>query len=98
MNDFEPGDTIVLDGADAEVIKTHSVGDIDYLRAHVDDAGVKTVCIDDVEIETECDRIGSLAPETADRLYPDHGVVSAERYDLRSRALRPQIAHEQAGC
>lgn len=36
MNDFEPGDTIVLDGADAEVIKTHSVGEIDCLRAYVE--------------------------------------------------------------
>jgi len=33
MNDLEPGDAILLNNQPAEVIKTYSVGDLDYLRA-----------------------------------------------------------------
>jgi len=50
MQDLAPGDTILLDDP-AEVIKTYSVGNLDYLRAYVEDVGVKTVCIADVDIE-----------------------------------------------
>ena len=95
MNDFEPGDAILLNRTPAEVIKTYSVGDLDYLRAYVEDAGVKTVCIDDVEIEPKRERSGELSPAAAEQLHPDHEAVSAERFDLRSQALRLQIAHEQ---
>ena len=95
MKDFEPGDTILLNGTTAEVIKTYSVGDLNYLRAYVEDAGVKTVCIDDVEVDQKRDQIGELGPTTADQLHPDHEAVSAEWFDLRSQALQLQIAHEQ---
>lgn len=95
MNEFEPGDEILLNGSTAEVIKTYSVGDLDYLRAYVQNAGVKTVCIDDVEVEPTHDQLGELTPATADQLHPDHDSVSAEWFDLRSQALQLQIAHEQ---
>ncbi|TKX52398.1 hypothetical protein EXE42_16360, partial [Halorubrum sp. SP3] len=62
MNSFNPGDSIRLNGTSAEVIKTYSVGDIEYLRAYVEDAGVKTVCIDDVRIESKPDQLGELEP------------------------------------
>jgi len=95
MNDLKPGDTILLNGNPAEVIKTYSVGDLQYLRAYVEDVGVKTVCIDDVEIEREQDQLCALDPATATQLHPDHESVSAEWFDLRSQALQLQIAHEQ---
>jgi len=92
---FQPGDQILFNGTPAEVIKTYSVGDLDYLRAYVEDAGVKTVCVDDVEIEAKPNQIGALDPANADRLHPDHEAVSAEWFDLRSQAHRLKIAHEQ---
>ncbi|WP_254526159.1 helicase-related protein [Natrinema caseinilyticum] len=95
MNDFEPGDAILLNGQPAEVIKTYSVGDLDYLRAYVENVGVKTVCIDDVNIEPKREQLGALDTTTAGQLHPDHDAVSAEWFDLRSQALQLQIAHEQ---
>ncbi len=95
MTDFDPGDTILLNGNSAEVIKTYSVGDLDYLRAYITETGVKTVCIDDVEIEPKRDQLGELTPSSAGQIHPDHEMVSAEWFDLRSRALQLQIAHEQ---
>ncbi|GGN94938.1 helicase-related protein [Haloarcula pellucida] len=95
MADLEPGDTILLNEQPAEVIKTYSVGDLDYLRAYVEDVGVKTVCIGDVSIEPKREQLGTLDTATAGQLHPDHGAVSAEWFDLRSQALQLQIAHEQ---
>ncbi|MDT3436705.1 SNF2-related protein, partial [Haloarcula sp. 1CSR25-25] len=93
--DLASGDSIFLNGTAAEVIKTYSVGDLDYLRAYVEDAGVKTVCIDDVEVEPKRDQLGELRSASAEQLHPDHEAVSAEWFDLRSQALQLQIAHEQ---
>ena len=87
MTDFEPGDAILLNGTTAEVIKTYAVGDLDYLRAYIEDVGVKTVCIDDVEIEPKRDQLGELTPVSADQLHPESEAVSAEWFDLRSQAL-----------
>jgi superfamily II DNA or RNA helicase len=95
MEELAPGDEILLNGSPAEVIKRYSVGGLDYLRAYVDDAGVKTVCIDDVTVEARPEKIGTLDRSVADQLHPDHEAVSAEWFDLRSRALQLQIAHEQ---
>ncbi|WP_302080584.1 helicase-related protein [Salinibaculum rarum] len=95
MDDLAPGATIRLNGTPSEVIKTYSVGDLDYLRAYVEGTGVKTVCIDDVHIEPEEAQIGAIEPATANRLHPEHEAVSAEWFDLRSQALELQIAHEQ---
>src|SRR6056297_1507319 len=95
MNDLEPGDAILLNDQPAEVIKTYSVGDLDYLRAYVEDVGVKTVCIDDVTIEPKKEQLGELEPATSSQLHPGHESVSAEWFDLRSQALQLQIAHEQ---
>ena len=93
--DLAPGDTILINDTPAEVIKRYSVGDLDYLRAYVEDAGVKTVCVDDVAIEPKPDALDTLEPSVADQLHPDHEAVSAEWFDLRSRALQLQMAHEQ---
>ncbi|MWG35300.1 helicase-related protein [Halomarina oriensis] len=95
MDSLNPGATIRLNDNPAEVIKTYSVGDLGYLRAYVEDVGVKTVCVDDVEIEQRLEQFDALDPTTADRLHPDHEAVSAEWFDLRSQALQLQIAHGQ---
>ena len=92
---FRSGDQILLNGTPAEVIKTYSVGDLDYVRAYVEDAGVKTVCVDDVEIEPKPNQLEALEPANVDQLHPDHDAVSAEWFDLRSQALQLKIAHEQ---
>ncbi|WP_255191917.1 helicase-related protein [Natronobeatus ordinarius] len=92
---YGPGDTIFLNGEPAEVIKTYTVGDLEYLRAYVENIGVKTVCLDDVEIEPQEDSLETLSPNTAGDLHPKHDTVSAEWFDLRSQALQLQIAHEQ---
>lgn len=95
MYDLEPGDAIRLNNQPAEVIKTYAVGDLEYLRAYIENVGVKTVCIDDVEIERKRDRLDALEPAVASQLHPKHESVSAEWFDLRSQALQLQIAHEQ---
>lgn len=95
MNGLESGDAILLNDQPAEVIKTYSVGDLDYLRAYVENVGVKTFCIDDVNIESKREQLGTLDPATAGQLHPDHDAVSAEWFDLRSQAFQLQIAHEQ---
>ena len=95
MDVLEPGDAILLNDTPAEVITTYSVGDIEYLRAYVQDTAVKTVCIDDVDIERQSDGLSQLAGASADQLHPDHEAVSAEWFDLRAQALQLQIAHEQ---
>ena len=92
---YAPGDEILLNGATAEVIKTYSVGSLDYLRAYIEDEGVKTVCIDDVDIESKPGTLDGLDPAAADQLHPEHDAVSAAWFDLRSQALRLRIAHEQ---
>jgi len=95
MCDPKSGDQILINGTPAEVINTYSVGDLDYLRAYIEDVGVKTVCIDDVDIEAKQDSVSALEPATANQLHPDHEAVSADWFDLRSQALQLQIAHEQ---
>ncbi|WP_459988021.1 DEAD/DEAH box helicase, partial [Natrinema sp. JCM 9743] len=95
MDDLTPGDSISLNGSSAEVIKTYSVGDLDYLRTYVEDVGVKTVCIDDVDVEPKHDQLGILESTEADQFHPDHDTVSAEWFDLRSQALQLKMAHEQ---
>ena len=95
IGDFEPGDAILLNDQPAEVIKTYSVGDLNYLRAYVENVGVKTVCIDDVNVEPKREQLSALDTATAGQLHPDHDAVSAEWFDLRSQALQLQIAHEQ---
>src|SRR6056297_2241616 len=95
MNDLEPGDAILLNDQPAEVIKTYSVGDLDYLRAYVEDVGVKTVCIDDVTIEPKKEQISALEPATASQLHPEHENLDAERFDLRTQAMRFRLAHQQ---
>jgi len=92
---FRSGDRILLNDTPAEVITTYSVGDIDYLRAYVEDVGVKAVCVDDVDIQRKPNQIDTLDPANADQLHPDHDAVSAEWFDLRSQALQLKIAHEQ---
>jgi ERCC4-related helicase len=95
MNALAPGDSILLNDTSAEVIKTYSVGDLNYLRAYVEGDGVKTVCIDDVAIEPEREQLDTVESATATQLHPDHEAVSAEWFDLRSQALQLQIAHQQ---
>ena len=91
--DLASGDRILLNGITAEVIKTYWVGDLQYIRAYVDGDGVKTVCIDDVEIEPYHDQLSELT--SVDQLHPQHEAVAADRFDLRMDALNLTLAHEQ---
>jgi SNF2 family DNA or RNA helicase len=95
FTELNPGDSVLLNDSPAEVIKTYSVGGLDYLRAYVENVGVKTVCIEDVDIEPIQKPLGELDPTTADKLHPDYEAVSADWFDLRSQALQLQISHEQ---
>jgi len=95
FTELNPGDSVLLNDSPAEVIRTYSVGGLDYLRAYVENVGVKTVCIEDVDIEPIQKPLGELDPTTADKLHPDYEAVSADWFDLRSQALQLQISHEQ---
>jgi superfamily II DNA or RNA helicase len=91
---FDPGDKIEVNGQPGEVIRTYSVGDIEYLRAYIENAGVKTVSLSDVEVTPVSDTLGDLAVDL-DQLHPQHDAVAADRFDLRMDALNLSIAHEQ---
>jgi len=91
---YEPGDRIRINDQPAEVIRTDSVGDIEYLRAYIEGVGAKTVSVADVEITPIGSQLDDL-PENLDEFHPAHEAVDAERFDLRMDALNLTIAHEQ---
>ena len=86
---------ITLNGRPAEVITTTTVGDLEYVRLYIEDEGVKTVTIEDVEIEPRPDPHDLPDPVDPTALHPDHEAVSAEWFDLRAQALTLEIAHQQ---
>jgi len=92
---FSPGQQIVLNGTSAEVIQTQTVGDIEYLRAYIDGEGVKTVCLDDVDVQPHQTGLESLPGQQLDDLHPSHESVSAQCFDLHTQATKLKLAHEQ---
>lgn len=93
-DELSPGDRIEVDGRPAEVINTNAVGNVQYLRAYIEDIGVKTVSLSDVEITPLPDTIESLTG-SVDELHPNHDEVAADRFDLRMEGLNLILAHEQ---
>jgi len=91
---YEPGDRVRLNDQPAEVIRTDSVGDIEYLRAYIEGVGAKTVSVADVDITPIGNQLDDL-PENFEQFHPAHEAVDAERFDLRMEALNLTIAHEQ---
>jgi superfamily II DNA or RNA helicase len=92
---FSPGQQVILNGTSAEVIRTRTVGDIDYLRAYIEGEGVKTVCLDDVDVQQRQAPIEGLSSQQLDSLHPGHDAVSAQWFDLHTQARQLQLAHEQ---
>jgi superfamily II DNA or RNA helicase len=91
---YEPGDRVRINDQPAEVIRTNSVGDIEYLRAYIEGVGPKTVSIADVDI-TRIDSQFESLPKNVEQFHPSHEAVDADRFDLRMEALNLTIAHEQ---
>jgi superfamily II DNA or RNA helicase len=91
---FEPGQRVRIDDREGEVIRTYSVGDIQYLRVYIAGIGAKTVSLSDVEVSTLNSPLDGL-DATADELHPRHDAVAADRFDLRMEALNLTLAHEQ---
>ncbi|SEW34511.1 helicase-related protein, partial [Halobacterium jilantaiense] len=91
---YEPGDRVRINDQPAEVIRTDSVGDIEYLRAYIEGVGAKTVSVADVEITPIGSQLDDLT-ENFEQFHPAHEAVDAERFDLRMEALNLTIAHEQ---
>ncbi|AXG08428.1 helicase-related protein [Haloplanus rubicundus] len=91
---YEPGDRVRINDQPAEVIRTDSVGDIEYLRAYIEGVGAKTISVADVEIKPIGSQLDDL-PENFEQFHPAHEAVDAERFDLRMEALNLTIAHEQ---
>ena len=89
---FSPGQRVILNGASAEVIKTQTVGEIEYLRAYIDGEGAKTVCLDDVEIQPHRSGIEELSNQRIDDLHPDHNAVSAQWFDLHTQATKLKLS------
>ncbi|ACV12089.1 helicase domain protein [Halorhabdus utahensis DSM 12940] len=92
---FSSGQQVILNGTSAEVIQTRTVGDIEYLRAYIDGEGVKTVCLDDVDIQPHQTGLETLSGQQLDDLHPDHEAVSAQWFDLHTQATKLKLAHEQ---
>jgi len=86
---------ITLNGEPAEVITTSQIGDLEYVRVYVEETGVKTVRIDDVEITPRQHPQELSETIAAEELHPGHAAVSAEWFDLRTQALTLEIAHAQ---
>lgn len=91
---FDPGDKIEINSRPAEVIRTYSVGDIQYLRAYIDGIGPKTVSLSDVDVTPLENTIDTL-PDDVDQFHPQHEAIAADRFDLRMEALNLTFAHEQ---
>jgi len=92
---FSPGQQVILNGTSAEVIQTRTVGDIEYLRAYIDGEGVKTVCLDDVDVQPYQTGLERLPGQQLDELHPTHEAVSAHWFDLHTQATKLKLAHEQ---
>jgi superfamily II DNA or RNA helicase len=92
---FSPGQQVVLNGTPAEVIQTRTVGDIVYLRAYIDGDGVKTVCLDDVDVRLHQTGLERLPGQQLEDLHPNHDSVSAQWFDLHTQAMKLKLAHEQ---
>ncbi len=88
IEQLEPGEHILLDGQPAEVITVQRVGEMPFLRAYVEGEGVKSVSAEDVEIERTREDGKSEQPLDLDAL-------SAERFDLRTQAMRFRLAHQR---
>jgi superfamily II DNA or RNA helicase len=94
QGELSPGDRVEIDEHSAEVIHTHNVGDMQYLRAYIEDVGVKTVSLSDVEV-TPIQNELELVTDQADELHPNYEAVAADRFDLRMEGLNLTLAHEQ---
>ena len=92
---FSPGQQVILNGTSAEVIQTRTVGDIEYLRAYIDGEGVKTVCLDDVDVQPHQTGLERLSGRQLDDPHPDHDSVSAQWFGLHTQATKLKLAHEQ---
>ena len=92
---FSPGQQIVLKGTSAEVIQTRTVGDIEYLRAYIDGEGVKTVCLNDVDVQPHQTGLDRLPSQRLDDLHPAHEAVSAQWFNFHTQATELKLAHEQ---
>ena len=92
---FSSGQQVVLNGTSAEVIQTRTVGDIEYLRAYIDGEGVKTVCLDDVDVQPYQTGLERLLGQQPDYLHSNHDSVSAQWFDLHTQATKLKLAHEQ---
>ncbi|WP_231187348.1 hypothetical protein [Haladaptatus sp. DYF46] len=55
--ELSPSQRVMLNDAPAEVIRTRTVGDIEYLRAFIEGEGVKIVCLDDVDVRPHKTRL-----------------------------------------
>ena len=92
---LSPGQRVLLNDTPAEVIRTQTVGDIEYLRAYIEGEGAKTVCLDDVEVQPSESGIETVSDFQLDSLHPDHEAVSAQWFDLHTQATKLKLAHEQ---
>ncbi|PHQ38193.1 helicase [Halorubrum persicum] len=92
---LSPGQRVLLNDTPAEVIRTQTVGDIEYLRAYIEGEEAKTVCLDDVEVQPSESGIETLSDFQLDSLHPDHEAVSAQWFDLHTQATKLKLAHEQ---
>ncbi|WP_252697960.1 helicase-related protein [Natronosalvus vescus] len=92
---FSPGQRVVLNGTTAEVIYTQTVGDLEYLRAYIDGEGIKTVCLDDVDIHLHQQPLENLSGQHLEAFHPGHDKTSAQWFDLQTQATKLKLAHEQ---
>ncbi|MFB6199553.1 MAG: helicase-related protein, partial [Candidatus Nanohaloarchaea archaeon] len=90
---IDSGDKVLIDGEEAEVIRTYTVGDLRYVRAVID-GETRSVCLEDVSITKTSDETKLTDLDISD-LDPLSGRFSAKKFDLRTEALQLRLAHEQ---
>jgi SNF2 family DNA or RNA helicase len=88
IEQLDPGEQIRLDGRPAELITVEQVGGLPYLRVFVEGESVKSVCAEHVEVERIQEDGDANAGQDLDRL-------GAERFDLRTQAMRFRLAHQR---
>jgi len=91
---FDPGEKVIIDGKEAEVISCKEIGDTPYLRVVV--AGsTKNICTEDVSIERKSHSYQPLAELKSSEINPNHEAISANQFDMKTDAVRLQLGYKQ---
>ena len=91
---FDPGEKVIIDGKEAEVISFQEIGEVPYLRVVVN-GSTKNICTEDVSIERKSHSYQPLKNLKPLEIDPTHEAVSANQFDMKTDAIRLQLGYKQ---